>query len=1081
MKAKLLKSVLAAAMALSIVPLSNIEISAATGFEGEAWYDQIEVVEENREKAHAYFIPYESAEKALANEKSVLDEDAEASKYVMSLNGEWDFFFAEKPADRLSDPDAETIDWSGKLTDKVPVPSSVETLVDEDGAFKYATPIYSNQRYPWGNYETVNYDYNMATAAKAPTVKNGVSHFERTFVIPQEWDGRQVFVSFEGVESAFYLYVNGQKVGYGEDSYTHDDYNITSYLNPTGEENTISVQVYRWSTGSYLENQDFIRLSGIFRDVKLYSKANIEIRDFFLKPSLNADYSIGTLTADVDVRNLKGAATTAKVEIQLFPIDSETPLFAEPIVIDYALDAAKTGKELIEDTGVRLTDSATIANPALWSHDNPNLYRALITLYDANGKAVEYIAQNVGFKSLERVVINDNGQYQIQINGQKLMVRGTNRHESHYTKGRAIGWDEIKYDLMTMKQNNLNALRMSHYPNNVLTYALADELGIYVCDEANVESHQGASNGNVQLPSKYPVWTNSVMDRTMNMVERDKNHTSVIIWSLGNEATYGTYPMDDSYCFYTATSWILDRDPSRIRKYERDNRYTMNADGTFNREMSMVDVYSSQYWAVSGIVGHVTSPSMKLPYIQSEYSHAMGNAIGNLKEYWDVFRTYPNAQGGFIWDWVDQTIVTTTQTVRQAYVVDQNTMTKAPLTGEIVDGALDGHITVPGISISAQGLTLDAIVNVPAGSSIPGNSPIISNGDNSFNLKFDSNGRVEFFVNGWAGGVLTATMPAGFNDGNNHRLTATAEASASGSLLKVYYDGAKIAEGTVSTTAPYVTSTYGIGVGIDPEYTSRVWPGTIDAVRVVKKAMTADEIAAGMISATASEVAYGVDFNANEITEDVLEGGDVFWGYGGDWDDKLINDNNFVGNGIIPGDRSYSPKLADVKKVHQEISFYNDGNAVNGEVRVVNEFVSRNLNEFDITWSLVKDATVVKSGTLDLNVEPGKATTVTLDLPELKDVKAIDDYFLFFEASLKEATNYAEAGYVVAQEQLAIEPEATQKAPVINLTEMDEFTSVEESEEGITVTGKDFELTVDANGAITNYTYKGVIYETTCI
>ena len=312
------------------------------------------------------------------------------------------------------------------------------------------------------------------------------------------------------------------------------------------------------------------------------------------------------------------------------------------------------------------------------------------------------------------------------------MIRGTNRHEIEPTMGRAINFDVIKKDMLMMKQNNLNALRMSHYPNNVWTYDLCDELGIYVCDEANVESHQGEQNSG--LPSRYPIWTTSVLDRTQNMVERDKNHASVIIWSLGNEATYSTYPMNSNYCMFTSTQWILQRDPARIRKYERDNRYTMNSDGTFNREQSMVDINSTQYWGVSSVESWVKNTSNKLPYIQSEYSHAMGNAIGNFKEYWDVFRKYENAQGGFIWDWVDQSILTTEQVetfealadVKNKVSIDYGTIQFG--TGRNNTKSLNGVITLPNtVKTDSANMTLDAYVKLPVGTVVSSDSSIIGN------------------------------------------------------------------------------------------------------------------------------------------------------------------------------------------------------------------------------------------------------------------------------------------------------------------------------------------------------------------
>ncbi|WP_434784692.1 glycoside hydrolase family 2 TIM barrel-domain containing protein, partial [Thomasclavelia cocleata] len=694
---KIMPSILVSAMTVSCLAASGqILVSAASPYEGEAWYDELEIVEENREYARSNFIPYHDAKVGMDNEKSTLSKDPSKSNYYSSLNGEWDFKFAQNPADRLTDPDDDTINWSSEGWDKINVPSNIQTIRNEDGSFKYEPPIYSNTRYPWQNFESVELN---ASNAHAPTVNNSVGHYQRKFKISDNWDGRQVFVSFQGVESAFYLYVNGQKVGYGEDSYTADDYNITPYLNTNadgsiaGQENTISLQVYRWSTGSYLENQDFIRMSGIFRDVYLYSKDTVELRDFFIKPELDENNQDATLTIDASVRNLANAAGgNYTVEAQLYSNESDEAILTNPIKMEYNLDPAKeTLEELIDDLGVEKTGEARVINPKKWFADSPNLYRVVLQLKDSNGEVIETAVQRIGFRKIENVVINDSGQQQMQINGEKIMFRGTNRHETSLDKGRAIGKEEIVTDLRMMKEHNVNAIRTSHYPNNVLTYELADEFGIYICDEANIETHVGATSSN--LPNT-GVWNNAVMSRTKNMVERDKNHASIVIWSLGNEATYTNYALTDDFPFWNSTRWILQRDPSRIRKYERQNRYGAT------REESMVDIYSSQYWGVSSIVGHVTNKGNKLPYIQSEYAHSMGNALGNLKEYWDVFRTYDNAQGGFIWDWVDQSVETKVINTESYTITDAKTNTVGTVVGSLTEGrngtkAVNGYVTLP--------------------------------------------------------------------------------------------------------------------------------------------------------------------------------------------------------------------------------------------------------------------------------------------------------------------------------------------------------------------------------------------------
>lgn len=1062
----------------------TLEANAADNqFKGEEWYDQIETVEVNREAPRATFTPYESADKALQNEKSALDEaDETGSKWYKTLNGEWDFKYAEKPADRLNKKrgkDAKNYkeDWNTEGWDKIQVPSNIQTQKDEKGNFKYDTPIYVNQTYPWANYESVKYHTNGWNKPVAPTVKNSVGQYKRTFEVPKDWDGREVFVSFQGVESAFYLYVNGERVGYAEDSYTADEFNITDYLKEG--ENTIAVEVYRWSTGSYLENQDFIRLSGIFRDVYLYSKDKVEIRDFFVKTDLDENYENAILTLDADIRSLdKNVSGKYTVKADLYEMNSDKKVWDTPLSFDVNV---KSGKEKIEeqadDKGQRGTGSKEVINPKKWFADTPNLYRLLIQLVDANGKVVETVCQRVGFREIGKVDINEAGQEQAQINGKKIMFRGTNRHETDHMNGRALTKEDIRTDLMTMKQFNVNAIRTSHYPNHPYTYALADELGIMMCDEANIESHKGSFDGGADIPSGAPVWNNSVMDRTMNMVERDKNHASVVIWSLGNESTYKEHALNENYCFNNSTKWILQRDPSRLRKYERDNRYTKG-----NRENSMVDIYSSQYWAVSAVESHVTNTANKAPYIQSEYAHAMGNGLGNFKEYWDVFRTYENAQGGFIWDWMDQSIQTTAVN-KTDYYVKNDDGTKTAIKGTLVDGqkdkALDGYVLVPNKSANSKAITLGAWVKYNGGNG--SDQAIISKGDSGYNLKITkANDQIEFFVDGWNAGTLTAPFPKE-KIGKWIYLAGTYE----NGKYTLYADGEKLGEKTITKGATVDTEPYKIGIGEDPEYAGRRFNGLIDGVRVLNIA-NADP----NYQPKDSEIVYAMDFKDDEI---VAEGtnypeGTTYFGYGGDWGEK-VTDRDFCCNGLMNADRTPSPELYEVKKVHQEVSFYDDGEAKDGKVRIVNEFLNTNLNEYDIAWKLLKDNGIVKQGMLtdeEKNIEAGAEKVIELkDFPEIKGVEG-SDYILEFNVTLKENRNWAgtyggKKGNEIAFEQLELSYEDETPRPTINVDDANNIT-VQDGEKDLVLSGSEkdggkFSVTIDkTTGYITNYTVNDEVF-----
>ena len=645
--------IIGAAVAAALA-LGNISSSSSSGasqqepFKGEEWYDQIDVVRVGREDARTFFVPYQDAATALANEASAFTRDFAKSAYYKSLNGTWKFRAVKKPADRIDgfwDPARYSVaDW-----DDMPVPSNWQLARNADGSPKYDMPIYTNTVYPWDNFGGT---LSMVNPVKAPTAFNPVGHYRRGFTVPDTWNGRRVFVSFQGVESAFYLWVNGQKVGYAEDSCTQSEFDITKHLRKG--ENTMAVQVYRWSTGSYLENQDFIRISGIFRDVFLYSKAEVELRDIFIKPTLSADFKSGSLEVEATVRNFGRASGAYAVEAMLKDMDDKN-VWESPLSIPIKVAAAPKAPMVLTTSG-----SMAVPSPRLWFAETPELYKVLLQLKAPNGSVIETAVARIGFRKIERVPVPGGAGHQMLLfNGKHILLRGTNRHEISLERGRAISKDEIIADLLTMKRNNINAIRTSHYPNNVITYDLADELGIYICDEANIESHAGAQQRNPadNIPGTNPLWVNSVVDRTTSMLERDKNHPAIIIWSLGNEATYGERPPAPftNYAMYASSQYIKKRDRSRMVKYERDNRE------------ALVDIRSVQYPGFAGARAlaiattpsqnnYVTASDLMLPFLMSEYAHSMGNSGGGFADYWKVFREVPQLQGGFIWDFIDQSL-----------------------------------------------------------------------------------------------------------------------------------------------------------------------------------------------------------------------------------------------------------------------------------------------------------------------------------------------------------------------------------------------------------------------------------------
>jgi len=519
------------------------------------------------------------------------------SKFYRSLNGNWKYHYSKNPIDRVADF------WIPEFDDKywqsIPVPANVEM----EG---HGIPIYVNIPYPWKQPWTppsIPQDDPNAT----------VNAYRRTFTIPKEWDGRRVFVTFDGVNSFFYLWVNGQKVGMGKDSRTPVEFDITQYLKQG--ENLLAVENFRWCDGSYLEDQDMWRMSGIFRDVYLWSPPKLHVRDFEVKAGLDAEYRNGTFELKIDVANYTPAAADATITATL--TDASGHNVASPRIL---LTAKPSG------AGNQASISTSIPNPLQWSAEKPNLYKLLISLYDSAGKTLEVIPANVGFRTVE---IRDGN---LLVNGQRVLFKGVNRHEIDPDRGQAITIPGMEKDIQVMKQHNINAMRCSHYPNCPAWYDLCDLYGLYLIDEANIESH-GMGYGEKTL-AKVPEWAEAHMNRTVRMVERDKNHASVIIWSLGNEAGDGSN-------FEATSAWIKGRDPSRPVHYERAEL------------KSHTDIVCPMYPNPTELTRYSSTPQ-KRPYIMCEYEHAMGNSSGDFWSYWRQIYSQPFLQGGFIWDWVDQ-------------------------------------------------------------------------------------------------------------------------------------------------------------------------------------------------------------------------------------------------------------------------------------------------------------------------------------------------------------------------------------------------------------------------------------------
>ncbi len=551
------------------------------------WNNKPDVFQVNRLPAHATLVPYGDVASAILGNRV-------GSPYYYSLDGTWKFHLATNPAGRDTSFYHDGTDVSG--WSDIQVPGNWQTQ-----GFDY--PIYTNFTYPWTGYE------NPAPPV-APTVYNPVGAYRRDFTVPAGWDGREIFLEFQGVGSAFYVWVNGQYVGYGEDTFTPKDYDVTPFLR--SGTNNISVEVYRWSDGSWLEDQDMIRLSGIVREMGLFSTPPVHISDFRYTTDFDGSYASATLTVKASVKYFSPSAPTGySVEATVIASDGSQ-------VTSLSLGTATftSGKE------IELSNSTTVGNPLKWSAEHPNLYTLVVALKDQGGNIIETESSDLGFRSFQMI----GGQ--MKINGVPILFKGVDRHEIDPDHGKTLSYNRMVQDIQIMKRFNINAVRTSHYPNDPRWYDLCDIYGIYVIDETNLESH-GVSN---IVPASKPEWTQNCLDRVRSMVERDKNRPCVVIWSLGNEAGSGSN-------FQAMADWVHQRDPSRLVHYEGQN--------------SVADMTSNMYPTVETVEAYGASGNSK-PYIMCEYAHAMGNSEGDLYQYWDVIQKHPNLQGAFIWDFVDQ-------------------------------------------------------------------------------------------------------------------------------------------------------------------------------------------------------------------------------------------------------------------------------------------------------------------------------------------------------------------------------------------------------------------------------------------
>lgn len=563
------------------------------------YHDQ-NIIHKNRLLPHSYFMTYNNKFEALTYERKV-------SNGFLLLNGNWKFLYTSSSEELTEDfykDDYDVSNW-----DNLTVPAHWEL----NG---YGIPHYTNVQYPF--------------PVEPPYVpsENPTGHYRKDFFITPSQVADKTILRFEGVDSSFHVWINGEFVGYSTGSREASEFDITPHI--IEGKNSIAVKVYKWSATSYLEDQDMWWLSGIFRDVYIYTKTDIHIRDLFIRTLLDSEYKDSTLDVEIEIEGIQEYVSVYEIEY---------------ILLDENYKEVLKNSSAVKDKNTKI--SVEVKNPHKWTAETPYLYHLLITLKE-NNQVIEVIPHKIGFRNVE---LKDG---LILVNGKDIMFKGVNRHETHPDYGRAISLDWMEEDIKLMKKNNINAVRTAHYPDDPRFYSLCDEYGLYVIDEADIETHGFDLIQEWSLLSNDSDWKEAYLDRMIRMVERDKNHPSVIIWSLGNESGFGENHLE-------MAKWAKKRDDSRLIHYEGETRDILErTNNDPHEENKAADMFSTMYSSVELMETLGKREDLKQPHILCEFGHAMGNGPGGFKEYFDTFYKYKRLQGGFVWEWMDHGIRTHT-------------------------------------------------------------------------------------------------------------------------------------------------------------------------------------------------------------------------------------------------------------------------------------------------------------------------------------------------------------------------------------------------------------------------------------
>jgi len=948
----------------------------------------------NQEPRHIPFVPY-------TNISDALKDDWNASPFYQSLNGTWNFkWFANPDEVPENIHDERAVSW---FRNTIQVPSCWQM----EG---FGHPKFRNVQQPF-----------PATPPEVPEDYNPVGVYRKTFTIPENWDGRQVFLHFEGVKSASYVWINGEKVGYDQGGMEQAEYDITPYLQQGT--NDITVQVFRYCDGTYLECQDMWRLSGIYRDVYLMATPKTHIRDFNITTDLDSRYRDATLNVETILKNYDQQTTSGnyRLSIQLFD-ETKNPVLEEPLT--------KNDLSLSANEDRTLQFSAEIDNPDKWSAEFPNLYTLTLELKDDDGNTLEVVSDRVGFREVEI-----KGQA-IYINGRQIKFNGVNSHMHHPVLGRGMDMETIRKDLTLMKKFNINCVRTSHYPPNHEYLDVADELGIYVVDETNDEAHA------TTYVSENPEWRPMYLDRVRGMVKRDRNHPGVVIWSAGNESGSG-----ENIASLIEEGKRLD--PTRPWLY-----------GGNDGRLPFEDIIGPRYPHPDKLreLGEETPEEEPRPSFMDEYLAASGNSLGQLQEYWDVIRSYDRTTGGAIWDWVSPGIKRPVRLTKDASPNNNQGILMG--NAGLVPGksgkslSLSGHdewvefYRDPSLDITGNKLTLETWIYPRQWN---GYGYLVNKGDHQYGLKQPAEDTLQFYIHDGKTIACEALVPENWRN-NWHHIAGI----YNGEQLQLYIDGnivaAKNHNGSIDHTP------HPLNIGRNAEIYGMEHPGQLnnslfDQTAIYDQALTPEQIS-GPPETRKQDALLWCDF-------DIVKQKGSFFSLG-------IGARAY---GLVWPDRQVQPEMWELKKVPQPVKI----EAVNlkkGKFRITNKHHFKNLSDLSLHWDVKTAGSLVKAGTNRLDLEPGAEKTVSLPLSDMQ-IPQDRDHWLTISFRLPEGTKWADQGHEVAWEQFQLPSSMYYNGLQTGQQETEPF-EVHEHRSRIIMNGADFQYTFNKEkGMITSLHYKG--------